>query len=50
MLTGGLPYGWGITRFPGLVVNDIMMMDSMGWPHDSFDPLLYLKRQFLNLF
>ena len=41
MLIGGLPFGSCITRFPGLVVNEMMMMDSMGWPYDSFDFLLY---------
>ena len=40
MLVGGLPYGSGIPRFPGLVVNDMMMMNSIGWPYDSFDSLL----------
>ena len=30
---GGLPFGSRITRFPGLVGNDMMMMDSMGWPY-----------------
>ena len=41
MLIGGLPFGSGITRFPGLVGNDMMLMDSMGWPYDSSDFLLY---------
>ena len=37
----GLSFWSGVTRFPGLVVNDMMMMDLIGWPYDSFDCLLY---------
>ena len=27
---------------PGVVVNDMMIMDSLGWASESFDCLLYL--------
>ena len=37
---GGWSFGSGITRFPSLVVHDMMMMDSMGWPYDSSDCFL----------
>ena len=42
MLIRGFPIGSGITRLPGPVVNDMMMMDSMGWAYDSFDCLLLI--------
>ena len=39
---GGFPFWSSITWFPGLVVNDMMMMVSMGWPYDSMTVSCYV--------